>query len=289
MSRGLSPQPLDYLPPAPEYWVECTAKRPVKHQKAVPFGGAMVDRFKESIRQSPCARLCYNQTETTGDSGASSIRARLAMMQSSGRQGSSFASRLQRFKREEPVAENEIKLQPGFADAIVDNGKVVYTLRSKRRRFEWEKPAPKVVVSEIPDVILQKRKTKEPGENPFHRTVQGEINGHNCGQARNYAACAFKSKSALHPIHGFDLRQTLFATDNSSPITWMGAGAVGPGEYAIDDALDSLAKQSGAGDSMFKVKGCAGMPDIAEDWRTSPYRAEDWTAPKTFWSNERNR
>ena len=94
--------------------------------------------------------------------------------------------------------------------------------------------------SEIPDVIAQKRKKKEPGENPFHRTVQGNINGHGGTGGVNTAACAFKSQGALHPIHGFDLRQTLFANDNSSPVTWMGSGSLGPGTYAVDKALDTL-------------------------------------------------
>merc|ERR1719217_353072 len=40
---------------------------------------------------------------------------------------------------------------------------------------------------------------------------------------------------------------------------------------------------------MFKTKGCAGMPEPDEDWRTSPHLAEDWTKRHTHWSRERNR
>jgi len=180
----------------------------------------------------------------------------------------------------------------GFAEEALASDRVCYTLRSKRYRFHYYEKAPALKKSDLPDVIIEKRKTPEPGQNPFHRTVQGDINGHTGTGKKggiNTTACAFKSGSALHPIHGFDLRQTLFANKNSSPVTWMGSGAMGPGEFEIDKCYEWLEGNRLAGNSMFKIKGSAGMPTPREDWRTIPYNKEDWTKVNSLNAKEKNR
>lgn len=245
----------------------------------------MVDRFKTAVRTSPCAKLVYDRDETTGLAG--SIQSRLTHMQAGGR-SSSFKNQEVRFKVGELPPDRPLRLGRGFADEIIQHGKGVCSLRSKRPRF----PTTPVhsETTELPAVIVKLRKPREPPQNPFHRTVAGDVNGHlGRGAARTYS-CSFKSKSAQHPIHGFDLRQTIFANDNSSPVTWMGAGEIGPGEFDVGPALDYLAKHTGAAESAFKVKGHAGLPDnLQDDWRVSPFQHEDWTAKRTMWSNEYNR
>lgn len=274
------------------------SSRPKSLQKRVPFGGAMRDRFNDdrAPKGSPCARQCYDATTTALQTTAADLRARLNEMQRSGAKSACFATHQSRFAATgDGVDEEDLHPKPDMTTMIQTNGKGVYTMRSRRCRFEWEKPPPKVVVSEIPEVILQQRRTKPPGENPFHRTIQGQLNGHRgmvngkaYRTANNYSACAFKSKGACHPVHGFNLRQTLFATDRSSPVTWMGGGVLGPGEYEIDAALDCMDKQVQM-DSMFKTKGCAGAPELDDDWRTSPNMHEDWTKRQTHWSKEKCR
>jgi len=264
--------------------------RTKKLQKAVPFGAANVDRFSndESSLSSPCARACYDPSETTPETQAASIAARMKLMQAAGHQSSCFASRQTRFKRQAPELEGELKQRPGFVESIMQGGRVVYTMRSRRRRFEWEKPAPKAIVSEIPDVILKTREKTPPGENPFHRTIQGNLNGHANEETPMAGRLVFESKSPAHPIAGVGLRQTLFANAKTTPATLFGAGILGPGQYELDEAMDSQVKKISL-NSMFKTRGCAGMKEPEEDWRTSPNIAEDWTKRRTQWSHESGR
>jgi len=234
--------------------------------------------------------MCYDYSITAPDTKAASIQTKLRTQLSQGQRSCMFASRQPRFKEGgESIAETSLTPKPDLVDMSKGSARVVYTMRSKRRRFEWEKPPPKAIKSDIPDVILKKRTKPPPGENPFHRTIQGKLNGHDYASKPNYTKSAFTSKGAAHPISGYYLRQTLYSNQRTRPPDWIASGELAPGSYEMGDSAASLWGEGYGCTSMFKSKRSTGTKEIEDDWRTSPNICEDWTKERTHWSHESGR